>query len=175
MENRQQCFGWRRNWVTAGASTALLLAGILAMMPVASSQDQSAAPPKDVIFARKILMDTIGNNMDALEGMTSSGKIDLVEGKEHADIVSVMMMAFPHLFPASTNQWKPNVQRDPGTDTFAAPEVWTNFADFYKRATAAAKIAYNASRTEKEEEFKTFIAELRVSCDSCHGTYLKDQ
>lgn len=29
---------------------------------------------KDAIFARKILMDTIGSNMDELESMTSSGK-----------------------------------------------------------------------------------------------------
>ena len=52
-------------------------------------------------------------------------------------------MAFPHMFPAATNQWKPNVDKDPATDTFAAPEVWTKFADFYKRSTEASKLAYD--------------------------------
>ena len=43
------------------------------------------APPKDTIFARKILMDTINNNMDELEGMIASGKdLDLKEAREHA-------------------------------------------------------------------------------------------
>jgi hypothetical protein len=82
-------------------------------------------------LARKILMDAIGRNMDELEGMTSSGTaINLTEGREHADASSVMLMAFPHLFPPSTNQWRPNVDRDPGRDTYASPHVWTRFADF---------------------------------------------
>jgi len=84
-----------------------------------------------------------------------------------------MLMAFPHLFPANTNQWKPDATRDPGRDTYAAPEVWSKYADFYARAASASKIAYNASRATKEEEFKKFVAELRVGCDSCHGLYLK--
>jgi hypothetical protein len=33
--------------------------------------------------------------------MVETGKIDLAEGTEHADNVSVMLMAFPHLFPPS--------------------------------------------------------------------------
>src|SRR5262245_36008048 len=81
------------------------------------AQDQRVAVPKDAIFARKILMDGSSRNIDELEGMTSSGKaINLAEGREHADAISVMLMAFPHLFPPSTNQWRPNVDRDPGRD-----------------------------------------------------------
>ena len=167
-----------RFWIAGGMGAALLGLGtlgigMLAFGSVALSQDQSAATPKDVIFARKVLMDSIGQNMDDLEANAGGSKVDLAEGKAHADIVSVMLMAFPHLFPPSTNQWKPNVERDPGADTFAAPEVWTNYADFYKRAAAASKIAYDASRAEKEAGFKTLIGELRLACDSCHGIYYK--
>jgi cytochrome c556 len=160
-----------QHWMACVAAGALLVA--VGLGSVALSQDQSIATPKDVIFARKILMDSIGHNMDELEANAASAKVDLTEGKDHADIVSVMLMAFPHLFPPSSNQWKPNVERDPGVDTFAAPEVWTSYADFYKRAAAASKIAYNASRAEKEADFKAAIAELRVACDSCHGVYYK--
>lgn len=62
---------------------------------IAWAQDQSAATTKDVIFARKIMMDSIGNNMDEIDTMLQSGRIDLIEGREHADMVSVMLMAFP--------------------------------------------------------------------------------
>ena len=149
------------------ASLNLVLSG------VALSQDQSIAVPSGVIFARKVLMDAIGNNMDQLEGIVEASKVELAEGKDHADTISVMLMSFPHLFPPGTNLWKPNVERDPGRDTFAAPEVWTNYADFYKRADAASKIAYNASRSEDEEGLKKYAAELRKACDSCHAIYMK--
>jgi cytochrome c556 len=82
-------------------------------------------------------------------------------------------MAFPHLFPPSTNQWKPNVDRDPATDTYAAPEIWTKFADFYKKATAASKAAFDASRANDEGTFKASIAQLRAGCNTCHAAYLK--
>ena len=141
---------------------------------LASGQDRGATVAKDAIFARKILMDTISTNMDELETMTTSDKgVNLAEGREHADMISVMLMAFPHLFPADTNQWKPNVERDPGRDTYASPEVFTNYPDFYAKAASASKIAYRASRAEQESDFRRFIAELRVACDSCHGAYLK--
>jgi cytochrome c556 len=112
--------------------------------------------------------------MDELEGMVSSGKpINLTEAHEHADLISVMLMAFPHLFGADTNQWKPDAERDPGRDTYASPDLFTNYADFYAQAARAAKIAYNASRAKQEGDFKTFVAELRAACDSCHAVYLK--
>jgi hypothetical protein len=136
----------RRMSIMIGA-IALLAVG---MNPMASSQDQSATIAKDAIFARKILMDTINTNMDELETMTTSDKgVNLAEGREHADLISVMLMGFPHLFPASTNQWKPNVERDPGRDTYASPDLFTNYADFYARAAAAAKTAYRASRARR--------------------------
>jgi cytochrome c556 len=141
---------------------------------VALSQDQSVATPKDEIFARKILMDTIDHNMDALEEMVRTGQpIDFADSSEHADTISVMLMAFPHLFPPSTNQWRANAERDPGRDTFAAPDIWTNFAAFYQQAAAASKLAYKASRATQEAEFKTTMASLRTGCDSCHAVYLK--
>jgi len=156
------------------AAAIVLLAGSLAIGP-AASQDRAGPTPKDVIFARKILMDTINNNMDELEAMIGSNKgLDLVEAREHADVISVMLMAFPHLFPASTNQWKPDVTRDPGTDTYASPDVWANEADFYQKAMAASKLAYNASRAKQEDDFRKFVGQLRDACNACHTAYQKN-
>jgi len=72
-----------------------------------------------------------------------------------------------------TNQWNPNADRDPGRDTYASPDVFSNYADFYARAARASKIAYNASRAKQDGDFKKFVVELRVACDSCHAVYLK--
>src|SRR3954466_10020143 len=94
---------------------ALLLGAGFGAITTARGQDQSAATPKDVIFARKILMGSIGDNMDELEGIIESGKIDVQHGASHADLVSVMLLAFPHLFPPVSNEWKPGVDKDPGS------------------------------------------------------------
>jgi cytochrome c556 len=157
------------------AAFAAMLLGILAGAgPIASGQEHAGAPAKDTIFARKILMDTISSNMDEIETMTgSSAKIPLSEAHDHADVISVMLQAFPHMFPPATNQWKPNVDRDAATDTFASPEVWTSFADFYKRADAASNIALQASRAENESEFRALVTKLRTACDACHAAYQK--
>ena len=163
----------RKRWPRAAAMVGLLGLCAAALSPVALGQDRGVTPAKETIFARKVLMDSISSNMDELEANASSAKVDLAEGRNHADIVSVMLMAFPHLFPQNTNEWKPNVDRDPGSDTYAAPEIWARFADFYKRAGDAAQIAYKASRAETEQAFKEEVAQLRVACDSCHGVYLK--
>jgi len=162
------------SWRTGFHPAAALAIGVLIGAPFALGQEPRGPPPKDTIFARKILMDTISSNMDEIETMTGSpAKIPLGEAREHADVISVMLQAFPHLFPAATNQWKPNVERDAGTDTFASPDVWTRFADFYKRAEGASKIALKASRTESESEFRALVTELRTACDSCHAAYQK--
>jgi cytochrome c556 len=139
-----------------------------------SAQDQASPPSKDTIFARKIVMDSIGSNMDEIETMTSSpAKISLSDAHEHADMISVMLQAFPHLFPPATNQWKADVVRDAATDTFASPNVWTNYSDFYRRANDASQVALDAARAGTEAEFRTLAGKLRAACDACHASYQK--
>jgi cytochrome c556 len=151
-------------------ATALLTSSACA----AQSQEQTLPPPKDAIFARKILMGAIDMSMDHIETMLApEGKLDLAEGQEHAETISTMLMAFPHMFAASTNQWTAGADRDPATDTFASPEVWTSMGDFYQRATAASKLAFEASRARRPDTFRPLIAELRAACNACHAAYMK--
>ena len=118
----------------------LFLIALLAVGGVAVGQERKMDIVKDAIFARKILMDTINTNMDEIEGMISSGKpINLDEAHEHADAISVMLMALPHQFSESTNPWKPNVERNRGTDTLASTAVWSYFPEFYDRKAKAYK------------------------------------
>jgi cytochrome c556 len=159
---------------TALAARGLLVACLLGATAPGLGQQQGVTPPKDTIFARKVLMGSIEMNMAELEAMTAEGAtLKLSEAREHADIVSVMLMAFPHLFPISTNEWTENADRDPAVDTYASPELWTNFPDFYKRAEAASKIAFDASNSRRADVFKAHLAELREACNSCHAAYLK--
>jgi cytochrome c556 len=163
-------FGPSKVFIGAAAVAASLL-GIAAVAP---AQDQSAAIANDAIVARKTIMNALSDRMDTIEAMIASGKkLDLDQGHADADAISVFMMAFPHLFAPSTNQWRPNVDKDPATDTFAAPELWTRFADFYQQAAAASKAAYDASRADDEPAFKAAIAQLRKDCNTCHAAYPK--
>jgi cytochrome c556 len=154
----------------AGFAAALFMTSLVAV-----AQDQSAAKVEDTIFARKTMMSSLSDNMDQIEMMISTGKIDLDDAHEHADTISVMLMAFPHLFPPASNQWKPGAEIDPVTGTFASPDVWSKFADFYKRAADASKTAFDTSRADKPDELKAKTAQLRTACNGCHAAYLKTQ
>jgi cytochrome c556 len=156
----------------AGAAlAAVLVCGSF----VALAQDQSAAKVEDVIMARKTAMDTLSDHMDQIEQMISTNKINLDAAHEHADTISVLLMTFPHLFPPASNQWKPGVDIDPVTGTYASPDVWTKFADFYKRAGDASKAAYDMSQASKADDLKSKTAVLRTACNACHAAYLKMQ
>ena len=63
------------------------VAGLLATSFIAMAQDQSAATAKDVIFASKTMMSAISDNMDQIETMISTGKIDVADAHEHADTI----------------------------------------------------------------------------------------
>jgi cytochrome c556 len=167
-----------RQRFAAGCNIVRALCGLaLAALLLASStaaEDNPPLIPRDEIFARKILMDSIDEHLDAIDWMLSAGgTIDLARASEHADTISVMLMAFPHLFPPATNQWQPNAKRDPARDTFAAPELWTNFADFYRQAAAASRLAFAASRSKRRDDFETQVEALRSACATCHARYMK--
>jgi cytochrome c556 len=158
---------------TVASAAAAALTFVMLTGPAPAQQQPSS---KDTIFARKILMGGIDYNMDQIEEMLEpGGKLELADAQEHAETISTMLMAFPHMFPPATNQWKTGAARDPAYDTFAAPEVWTNFADFYARASEASKIAWSASRAKRAADFKPLIAQLREHCNACHAINMKTE
>jgi cytochrome c556 len=160
-------------------AVAVVCAGLAAALPatgsVAIAQDQRAATVKDVIFARKTLMNFMCDKMADIERMIAMGHIDLEGARGNADAISVMFMAFPHLFPPGSNQWNPAAVPDPETDTYASPEVWTGFSNFYRLAAESARTAHDMSRAANLDEFKSRARELRIICDSCHALYSENQ
>jgi cytochrome c556 len=150
---------------------ACLAVALIGASSVALGQDQNQASPQEVITARKTLMNSIGTNMYVIDGMLETGKIDLVSGRANAESISAMLMAFPHLFPNSTNLWHANAGRDPATDTLADTAVWESRSFFYKEAMAASKYAFDSSRAQNVADFSKSARDLRQTCDGCHSTY----
>ena len=158
--------------LTIAIVCAGLAAAFLATSPMAIAQDQGAATAKDVIYARKTLMNFMCDKMADIERMIAMGHIDLDGARGNADAISVMLMAFPHLFPPGSNLWNPdNPDPDPVTDTYASPEIWTKFPDFSRMAAAAARSAHDMSRVTRIDDFRTHARELRIVCDTCHALY----
>src|SRR5262245_54423157 len=85
---------------------------------------------------------------------------------DHVDVVSAHVSGCNQ--PVESGR-----HRDPATDTYASPDLWANFADFYRRAATASKLAQDASTTKRLDEFKRLIGELRTACNGCHEKYMK--
>ena len=103
------------------------------------------------------------------------GQIDLAEGTEHADNVSVMLMAFPHLFRLAPMSGSRTSSVIPEQTLLLLPKSGPRFSDFYLQASNASKLAYKVSRADSEAEFKTLFGELRESCNACHAAFLKTE
>jgi cytochrome c556 len=160
--------------MTTGISILTLSAGVLFPDHVALGEDQSTATAKAAILARKTLMNAIEENSDRIARMISKRDINLPEARARANTIFVMLTALPHLFPPNSNEWKEGADLDPATDTVASPEIWTDFANFYELASAAAKRADEMRRSASEEDVKSLHRALGNLCDLCHALYYKE-
>jgi cytochrome c556 len=152
----------------AGFSLAVAAAAVLP----AAGQGQNVGltgidKPGDVVQARQLLMDGIDEDMHDIDLVGTGQPIRLDDLKAHADRISTLLTAFPHLFPPQTQP-----SPDAPVPTTASPAVWKEFADFYDRAAAAAKTALDASQAGTLDQFKPLGAQLRAACDSCHAKYM---
>jgi cytochrome c556 len=162
-----------RSWSHARA--CLLAAGLVVSSSAVPAQDapSDAQRTADVVSARKTMMDFMCDRMAQVEVMIGQNKVDVAFAQRSGEAISAMLQAFPHLFPPSSNRWRPD-DPDPVGQTLASPEIWTSFADFYRQAAAAAKIAHALGRAGTAEDVKSRARELRIACDSCHALYLEE-
>jgi cytochrome c556 len=142
-----------------------------AMLP-AAGQGQNVGltgvdKPGDVVQARQLVMDGIDEDMHDIDLAGTGQPFGLDDLKAHADRISTLLTAFPHLFPPQTQP-----SPDAPVPTTASPAVWNEFDDFYDRATAAAKTALEASQAGTLDQFKPLGTQLRAACDSCHAKYM---
>jgi len=127
--------------------------------------------PADVVLARRVLMAGIGRSMDEIGGMIEDA-FNLQEGREHADLISTMLLAFPHLFPVETNTWSERLAHDdPAHVSLALPTVWQDYDNFVARAQQASQTALDASFAATADQFRALAKDLQRACDSCHQAY----
>jgi cytochrome c556 len=163
----------RSRWRLALTAT-WLTASFLAPGFVAWGEDNGLPIAQDVILARKSLMNLISDNQDRINNMLIEHKIDFDKAHTYADNMAIGLTVFPHLFPASSNLWKEGAESDPVNDTIAAPDIWSDFQDFYEQATATAKIAEEIKQVDNEEDLRRLNRALGNACDLCHALYLKE-
>jgi len=121
----------------------------------------------EVVQARQLLMTQIDEEMQLVDLAAGGKDLPLDELKSNANRISIMLGAFPHLFPPQTK---------PGPDEFstaAAPAIWQDFEAFYGQTDAAAKLAYDASQATAIDQFRDNAKKLRAACDGCHAKYMK--
>jgi cytochrome c556 len=164
---------------TMGTGTALLLValGVAALreLPAAGQSREPGLTGADradeVIMARQLLKDGVDEEMQPIDLAGAGQNTPLDELKAHANRISTMITAFPHLFPPQT---KPGTSADGSPSlTTATPAVWDRFDDFYKMAQLAAMTAYEASQAADLKEFLEHGTKLRALCDGCHAQYMK--
>jgi cytochrome c556 len=154
----------------AGCWLAAALA-VAAVLPAAGQGPSTGLTgidkPGDVVQARQLVMDGIDEEMHDIDLAGTGQPFRLDDLKAHADRISTLLSAFPHLFPPQTQP-----SPDAPVPTTASPAVWNEFADFYGRATVAAKTALDASQADTLDHFKPLGVQLRGACDSCHAKYM---
>jgi len=159
----------------AGAVAALAALGIV-MLVSATGQNREpgltgADRADDVIMARQLLKDGVEEEMQPIDLAGAGQDTPLEQLKAHANRISTLLTAFPHLFPPQTKPG-PSADGSPSLTT-ATTAVWERFDDFYKMAQLAAMTAYDASQAADLKEFKEHGTKLRALCDGCHAVYMK--
>jgi cytochrome c556 len=147
------------------------LAAAAAVLPAAGQGPTTGLTgvdkPGDVVQARQLVMDGIDSEMHDIDLAGTGQPFSLEQLQAHADRISTLLSAFPHLFPPQTQP-----SPDAPVPTTASPAVWKDFADFYDRTAAAAKTALDASQADTLDKFKPLGTQLRAACDSCHAKYM---
>ncbi|HYA39535.1 MAG TPA: cytochrome c [Candidatus Methylomirabilis sp.] len=127
-----------------------------------------AAEPEDIIKYRKNMMKAIGAHM-AAAGAIIQGKVDYKSQlSEHTNAVQALTWDIPGLFPKDS---------DFG-DTQAKDEVWSNRAEFEKRAQTVkvrAEAFAKAVKTGNPQIIATDFKQLGEGCKSCHDDFRKKE
>ena len=149
-------------------AAAIATAGSILMSAPIRGQEQTVATPADTIMARKTVMDTLSDKMDAIELMISSNKIDLKTGQDGANDISVYLMAFPLLFPGDQSVEAECHARSDRRYILIARRM-DQVRRLLSAGTAASKAAFTASRAQNDADFKAADHAVAYSCNACHG------
>lgn len=174
-------------------ASILAVAGVMALTAACSeSRDEVAAPtaaptaapaaaiaptgvgwtgltePEELIEARRLLMIEIERLMKPIDAFVAGEPADTASLREDATTIEAMLLAFPHLFPPTTNAYDPTL-RDPST--IALPTIWRRFDAFLEQTEAAEMAAAAFIAAEDVATLREAGVRLRAACDACHAAF----
>jgi cytochrome c556 len=126
--------------------------------------------PEEVIEARRVLMIQMQPLMRPIDAFAAGEAGDPPALRSAAATLEAMLMAFPHLFPPTTNRYDPTTRESP---TLALPAIWEDFAAFRTVSETAVTAAATMAAAEDAESLRTAGRSLRASCDGCHAVFAK--
>ena len=144
------------------------LLGLVSVLVMVIPMVLHAAEPEDIIKYRKNMMKAIGGHT-AAAGAIVQGKVDYKNQlAEHARALQALTSDIPGLFPKDS---------DFG-DTNAKDGVWSNRAEFEKRAKdAKTKVAAFAKAVQGGDQ-RTITASFKdmgEGCKACHKDFRKKE
>jgi cytochrome c556 len=160
--------------IVVAALFAAAIADVQAATPAAAGLQgpgwTGLTQPRDVITARQELMEHIEELMEPIDTIQVKPVRDVERLHQNAEVIGSMLLAFPHLFPPTTNLYDPKVEQPV---TLALPAVWKDFPAFQKWAANAVKAAEVMSKAQGSAALKSASLKLRQSCDACHAVNLR--
>jgi cytochrome c556 len=126
--------------------------------------------PMEVIHARWELMEHVELLMEPIDATQVEKVKNADQLRTNAEAIAAMLGALPHLFPPTTNLYKPE---GPEYPTLALPAIWKNFNGFYSLAMAASRTADEMAEATTDEALRDAAGKLRASCDACHTLYVR--
>jgi cytochrome c556 len=168
--------------LTTFAGLAGLAVFLLGTLGSATAQPSAAAAgtsstatsrPTDAIAARKALMKEAGLVMIPVDAFAAAEAGDTqpdTDLQRAAQSIERLLLAFPQLFPSTTNLYDEATDPPP---TAALPRVWENFAQFDAANEAAIRAAQALAAATGAAEQRAAAAALRASCDGCHAAYVQ--
>jgi cytochrome c556 len=81
-----------------------------------------------------------------------------------------ILIAFPHLFPPTTNLYEPTQLESP---TIALPAIWENFERFQQIAFDTEQAAVAIAEAKTAGELRAAARGLRARCDACHAGFTR--
>jgi cytochrome c556 len=126
--------------------------------------------PEEVIEARRVLMTEAERLMKPIDSFIVGESADAAQLHENAASLEALLLALPHLFPPTTNQFDPAAHDPPTT---ALPTIWQRFPAFLTFAESAERAAGALRDANDTEALSAASARLRGTCDACHASFMK--
>ena len=168
--------------MAGGVALLLVMAGLAvsqaSMSEPSKSEDSMMARTSatEAIFARRLLMSSIGTNNDTLHDIFDGAfEYDAREVKHRLGAMADMLLAFPHLYRVAPDVWSQEAEdENPGLVTQSAPAVWSDWENFSRLAREASDKALDASLASGADNLIALTDELETLCESCHATYRRE-